>query len=89
MLELIDGRSDVIVSNDTGGAVTLAEVGLTTDAKLALIRRDAQQRPTMISLCGGQKVYIGKATVELPKTTDFAQFQISAGGAVEPMGYKP
>jgi hypothetical protein len=89
LLELSDGRSDVIVSNDTGGAVTLADVGLTTDAKLVQIRRDAQQRPTMISLCGGQKVQIGNAKVELPKTTDFAQFRVADDGAATPIERKP
>jgi hypothetical protein len=85
LLELSDGRSDVIVSNDTGGPVTIAEVGLRTDAKLVHVRRDAQQRPTMISLCGGQKAQIGNAKVELPKATDFAQFGVTEDGTVVPV----
>jgi hypothetical protein len=82
LLELTDRRSDVLVSNDTGGAVTIAEIGLTTDAKLVLVRRDAQQRPTMIALCGGQKLQIGKVSVALPQATEFAQFRVAPNGAV-------
>jgi len=82
VLDLADGRSDVLVSNDTGAPMTLADVEMTTDAKLVLVRRDAQQRPTMISLCGGQKLQIGKVNVSLPQVTEFAQFRVAADGAV-------
>ena len=85
LLELADGRSDVLVSNDTGGAVILADVGLATDAKLVLVRRDAQQRPTMISLGSGRKLQIGNVKVELPKAADFAQFQVAADGTLTQM----
>ncbi|MGB7160606.1 MAG: heparinase II/III family protein [Tepidisphaeraceae bacterium] len=85
LLELTDGRSDVLVSNDTGGAVTLAELGLTTDAKLCLVRRDAQQRPMMIVLCGGRTLQVGKVNVELPKAMDFAQFRVGEDGTLAPI----
>jgi oligo-alginate lyase len=85
LLELTDGRSDIVVSNDTGAAVTLAEVGLTTDAKLVMVRRDAQQRPTMIALCGGQKLQIGNVNMEVPKPTDLAQFRVAEDGSLTPI----
>jgi hypothetical protein len=85
VLDLTDGRSDVIVGNDTGGAVTLADLGLTTDAKLVLVRRDAQQRPTMISMCGGKTLQVGKAKVEQATGKDFGQFRVGEEGTVMPI----
>jgi hypothetical protein len=85
LLDLTDGRSDVLLSNDTGGGVTLADLGLTTDAKFVMVRRDAQKRPTMIALCGGQKLRIGQANVDLPKPTDCAQFRVAEDGTIAPM----
>jgi hypothetical protein len=85
LLELTDGRSDVLVSNDTGGAATIDGVGLTTDAKLVFVRRDAKGRPTMIALCGGQKLQMGKANIDLPKQTHFAQFRVAEDGTVTPV----
>lgn len=82
LLELTDGRSDVLVSNDTGGAVTIDKLGLTTDAKLAWVRRDAQQRPTMIALCGGKILQVGKVKIELPAATECVQFRVLEDGTL-------
>ena len=87
VLDLSDGRSDVLVSNDTGAVVTLDGLDLITDAKLVLIRRDAQQRPTMITMCGGRKVQVGEVNVELAERREFAQFRV-AEGAVTAMEEK-
>ena len=85
VLELTDGRSDVLVSNDTGGAVTIESLGLATDAKLVLVRRDAQQRPTMISMCGGKTLQVGKVKVEQATGKDFGQFRVGQDGTAMPV----
>jgi oligo-alginate lyase len=88
VLDLADGRSDMLLSNDTGAAVAIAELGLTTDAKFAMVRRDAQQRPTMISLCGGKTLQIGNANVALPAATEFAQFRVAEDGTLSAIAPK-
>ena len=85
VLELTDGRSDVLVSNDTGGAVTIESLALTTDAKLVLIRRDAQQRPAMMAMCGGKTLQVGKVKVEQATGKDLGQFQLDEDGTATPI----
>lgn len=89
LLELTDGRSDLLLSNDTGGPVTLDELELTTDAKLVLVRRDGQQRPTMIALCRGQKLQLEKTKLELPAATEFSQFRVAEDGTFTKLENKP
>jgi hypothetical protein len=55
-VNLTDGRSDFVISNDSGAALVQPDEKIATDAKLAMIRRDSAGSPRMLSFCNGTKL---------------------------------
>jgi len=79
-VNLTDGRSDFIISNDSGAALVQPDEKITTDAKLAMIRRDSAGSPRMLSFCNGTK--LDTDDLKLRTTGEvFIQISISSDGA--------
>ncbi len=79
-VNLTDGRSDLIISDDGGAALVQPDERVTTDAKLAVIRRDSAGSPRMLSFCNGTKFEI--KGIELRAVPGaFIQIRINSNGA--------
>ncbi|HWB53565.1 MAG TPA: heparinase II/III family protein [Tepidisphaeraceae bacterium] len=52
-VNLADGRNDLLISDDSDAAVVQPDEKVTTDAKLAMLRRDSAGLPQMLSFCNG------------------------------------
>jgi hypothetical protein len=80
-VSLSDGRSDLIISNDSAGA-TLAQPDekIITDAQLAMIRRDASGSPRMLSFCNGTKFQADGVNLRTPPGV-CVQIRINSDGA--------
>ncbi len=80
---LADGRVDWVLAQD--GAADRARLvvdgtGLVADARLALVRLDAQGAVTHLALWQGQHVSWGTTAIDLLEATDFAEFAWSGAG---------
>jgi hypothetical protein len=88
-VHLRDGRRDLIVSTDAAAAAAAAAAGtvaqadekLTTDARFAVLRRDADGKPLTITLCQGKTFAAGGVALELTAPADFLQIRFNADGA--------
>jgi hypothetical protein len=76
-IHLTDGRRDVILSNDSAGAVSVTDSALSTDAKLVHIRHNAAGRPTMINFCRGTSLQIGALKLRVAAPDAFVQLQLN------------
>jgi hypothetical protein len=88
-LELADGKSDVWVSNGSAGTVAQGELHFSTDARLAMVRRDTGGRPMLVSICQGSKLVAGTLKVTLNATASFVQFRLNPDGSVTLLAGKP
>jgi hypothetical protein len=86
-VRLADGRRDILVSLgresapgvDSGGdhaSIGQADLGLTTDAELALIRHGRDGRIERIALGGGTFIRLGDMTMAAERKTDFVEVAI-------------
>jgi oligo-alginate lyase len=55
-VNLTDGRSDLLISNDSGALMVQPDEKVATDARLVMIRRDSTGAPVMLSFCNGTKL---------------------------------
>jgi hypothetical protein len=77
---LADGRSDLLVSNDTPAAsIDVPEAKLTTDARFAVVRRDAAGKVESIAMAGGKSLTAGDAKLQLKDAGDFIHVRLSDG----------
>jgi hypothetical protein len=79
-VNLIDGRSDLIISNVSGAAIVQEDEKITTDAKLAMIRRDSGGSGLMLNFCDGTK-FDGDNVKLRTVPGVFVQISISSDGA--------
>jgi len=80
-IDLADGRSDLVVSNDVAEAVTEPLHGIVTDSRLCLIRRDGEGRVAMISVCDGKWLQIGSLKLRLSRKGGLVQLQLNGDGS--------
>jgi hypothetical protein len=80
-VDLRDGRRDLIVSTDAAGTFTQGDEKLTTDARFAILRRDANGKPLMIALCQGKSLNVGGVALELTMPADSLQIRFNADGS--------
>jgi hypothetical protein len=79
-VQLADGRSDLLVSNDTlAASIEVPELKLSTDARFAVVRRDAAGKPESIAIAGGKSMSVGDAKLELKDAGEFIQVRLSDG----------
>jgi hypothetical protein len=81
-IDLADGRRDLWISNPDPAPVSQADAGIVTDARLALVRREAHGRPVMISLCAGSSLSAPGVKVRLSAPAAFAQLRLDEDGSV-------
>jgi hypothetical protein len=81
-VKLTDGRSDVLVSSDTPGKqLVQADLKLRTDARLCHIRRSANGRASVITICHGRSLEIGEMKLTLNDGADFVQIRLDDDAA--------
>lgn len=79
-INLIDGRSDLVISNDADAAVVQPDQKITTDAKLTMLRRDSAGAPLMLVFCDGTKFEANDLKLRTAPNT-FVQISFSPDGA--------
>ena len=79
-VNLTDGRSDLIISSDSAATVVQPDEQITTDAALALIRRDSAGSPQMLSFCNGTKLDTNDVKLRTGPGV-FVQISIGSRGA--------
>jgi hypothetical protein len=80
-VDLRDGRRDLLLSTDAAGTVTLPEEKLTTDARFAVLRRDANGKPLTLTLCQGKSFSADGISLELTQPADCLQVRFDAAGS--------
>ena len=79
-VDLTDGQSDLIISNDSGATLVQRGEKITTDANLAMIRRDSAGSARMLSFCNGTKLDTDDLKLRIASGS-FIQIAISSDGA--------
>jgi predicted aconitase with swiveling domain len=74
------GGYSVIVSNAGAGVITQPQTGVSTDAKLSLVRRDATGRVAMISACRGSTLVAGGVKMQMARPDAFVQVRLNEDG---------
>lgn len=79
-VNLTDGNRDLVISDDSGTTVVQPDEQVTTDAKLALIRRDSTGLPRLLSFCNGTKFDTNDLKLRTAPGV-FVQISFSSNGA--------
>jgi len=80
-VDLRDGRRDLIISTDLAGTVTLPDEKLSTDARFAVLRREANGKPVTLTLCQGKTFTANGISLELTQPADCLQLRFDTGGS--------
>jgi hypothetical protein len=80
-VDLRDGRRDLLVSTDAPGTVTQSDEKLSTDARFAVLRRDANGKPVTITLSQGKSFTAAGISLELTQPADVLEIRVDLAGA--------
>jgi len=80
-IDLADGRSDLLVSNDVSETTTEPHDNIVTDARLLFVRRDHTGHPIMISICDGKMFQAGSLKVQLTAVGGLVQLRLDDDSA--------